>query len=147
MIIEQLPARRAKAQRFFANQIQHSFEVVFAFFCIYSGIVSLFNFGIVSNAVYDTLGPVVGLVFNVLFIISGFAIYLGVGVGRGNVEAAGLILLAVSLFVRSVAAGWVIGFSPLTFNAYVLNGAFICSCVVRLALLIKAQQMLEKHGL
>ena len=131
---------------FFVRQSQHSFEVVIAFWCVYSGVTSLFNFGIVSNVITNALGTFAAAAFNILFVISGVAIYYGIGRSRGNVEGAGVILLAMSLLVRSLATGWVLGLSPVIFNSYILNGTLIVACMVRLVLLIKVQRELERNG-
>lgn len=105
---------------------------MWAFFCIYAGTVAIINFGVTVTPLAAALGPKIAILFNGLFIVSGLAIYFGMGLRKANLEAFGLVLLATSLAVRTVVSTWYFGMNPMAINGYVLNGAFAVSCVVRL---------------
>lgn len=121
-----------KIKTFLINQSLYPFEVMWAFVCMFAGMVAILNYGITVTPLETALGITAATIFNVIFFISGAAIFLGVGFRKGNVEAFGAILLVMSLLVRTIAAMWLVGFTPMTINGFILNTAFIVACVVRL---------------
>lgn len=125
-------------KRFFIRQSLSPFETMFAFFCIYAGLARLFDFGVTVGPFQRALGSKAAIVLNVILVVSGLGIYVGRGIGRGDVEASGLILLATSLIITTIVNGWLFGLNPMVINSYVLNGAFVFSCVIRLVKIFKA---------
>lgn len=119
-------------KRFFGNQSLFPFETMWAFFCIYAGVAAILSYGVTVGPLARALGPVVAMIFNVAFVVAGLGMYFGIGLKRGNLEAFGLFLLAMSLAVRTVVNGWLFGWNAQVINGYVLNAAFVFSCVVRL---------------
>ena|ERR1051326_6825380 len=117
---------------FFQRQRLFPFESVFGFFCIYSGLAGLLQFGVSSEAVTNVLGPVLATVFNILFLLAGAGIYFGTGWNKPHLEASGLNIVVAALLIRSITLGWLVGINATVINAYVLNIAFIVACVVRL---------------
>lgn len=130
---------------FFLRQSRHSFETMFGFFCVWASLTAFLNFGITANAFTQVIGPVAATLFNIVYLLAGIAIYFGIGFGKGNIEGAGLILLAASLLVRVLASAWLLGWNPITINGHVLNAAIVVGCGVRLYLLFKVQQVLEAN--
>jgi hypothetical protein len=131
-------------RRFFERQALAPFETMLGFFFVYAAIASIAHFGVIVSPLTKLLGPTVATIFNLVYLLAGLAMYLGIGFRRGNIEAAGLILLMASLAIRTIATGWLLGTSPMVINGYVLNAAFFFSCAIRLRTIHKAQQLLER---
>lgn len=109
------------------------FEGGFALFAIYSSLVGLFGFGVIPSAVSRELGNIFTVTSNFVFLIAGLGMYFGVGFGRRDFEAFGLILTMASLLCRMLLAHWVLGFDSVTFNNYMYNTIFIVVCIIRLS--------------
>jgi hypothetical protein len=77
------------------------FEAAIGFLVIVSGVVGLFDFGI-TDPLAKVLPTWQNVTFNVIYLVSGVGIVLGLTRGRGRVEAAGLALLVASAIVRAV---------------------------------------------
>jgi hypothetical protein len=123
-------------RNFFRNQSLLPFETMWAFFCVYVSVVNVFKWGTTASPLTRALGTKTALAFNVAFCLAGLSIYFGIGLKRGNIEACGLILLMMSLIVATIVNGWLFGLNPAVINAYILNGAFIVSCLIRLLVII-----------
>ena len=104
--------------------------------------------GLKAGMLAQVVGAKIAMMFNVLYLMAGLAMFFGLGLMRGNLEAFGLILVPPSLIIRVIATGWVQGFTlnPAIINGYVLNAAFIFACVVRLMVLLRAQRVLVANG-
>src|SRR5687768_3914871 len=114
--------------KFIKRQSIVPFDTTFAFFCIYSGMISVFRIGIVPNIFRDTLGERISSMFDIGYALAGLLMFIGIGLGRRDVQAAGLITVITSITIRCVLIGWLIGFNSLVFNTYVFNIAFIIAC-------------------
>lgn len=108
------------------------FEAAFSLFAIYSGLVSLIEYGVVANIVREVTGRLWTTIFDVVFIFSGLAIYFGIGLSRRDFEAVGLIMMVASIIVRVMLIMNSIGFIPITINNYVFNIIFLITCCIRL---------------
>jgi hypothetical protein len=129
--------------QFLRRQSVVPFETALAAICVYSGIAGFLQFGLVNNIFSKMLGVVLANVFNSAYIASGAAMFMGVGLNRRNLEAFGVIMLAMSLVVRSVVVHHNVGFSPDVLNNYAFAAAFIVACAVRLWSLAKKQTLIE----
>lgn len=133
MIIQRL-------KEFLKQQSIVPFETTLAFFFIYAAIASLAGFGVTATPLSKVLGYWITMVFNVVYLFAGLGMYFGIGLRWGNIEAFGLILLITSIVVRLIAATWILGINPMVINGYILNAAFIFSCLIRLWTIRHAQQ-------
>ena len=130
-------------KKFFLRQAAVPFETTLAFFFMYAAVASMVGFGVVASPLSRTLGLVIAMIFNIAYLIAGLGMFVGIGTRRGDLEAFGLILIITSLAVRMVATGWLVGINPQIINGYVSSGVFIFACVMRMRLILKAQQMLN----
>lgn len=131
-------------ERFFLRTYIVPFETMFATFSIYSGVASIVHFGIISNPIADLLiaflGPVLSFIFNVGYILSGVGLLFGVGLGRRDFEAFGLIFLTTSIFVRTMIAGLLVGPTAPIANAFFSMIVFTAACMIRLHSILKNRQ-------
>jgi len=126
---------------------------MFAFYCIYSGIAGLLNFGVTNDTFRVVLGAGLANIFNVGYILAGVGMYMGIGLRRGNFEGFGLITIATSVFIRMLAVGWVTIFHPtlivptattksllpIMINLYAFSLAFIVACIVRFSYILNGE--------
>ncbi len=124
---------------FFKRQSVVPFETMFAFYCIYSGVAGLFNFGITNDIFKIVLGSLIANIFNVGYILAGAGMYFGIGSKRGDLEGFGLIAIATSVMIRMLAVGWMQGFSPVVVNLYAFSIAFLTACAVRFSYLVRGE--------
>lgn len=110
---------------------------------MYSGIAGFFQFGVVSSIFTTVLGTTIANGFNAAYTISGVAMSLGIGLALRNLEAFGVIILVMSLLIRTVVVHQHAGFSPDVVNSYVFSLAYSIACMVRLRALIKQQVLVE----
>jgi hypothetical protein len=127
---------------FFRRQSVVPFETMFAFYCMYSGIAGLLNFGVTNDIFKTVLGSIIANIFNVGYILAGAGMYFGIGVKRGDIEGFGLIAIATSVLIRMVAVGWVGGFSPTVVNLYAFSIAFLAACAVRFSYIVRGETIL-----
>lgn len=128
---------------FFKRQSVVPFQVGLSVICVYSGIAGFLRFGLVNGIFTEVLGQTLANTFNTAYLTSGLAIFFGIGLNRRNIEAFGVIILAMSLIVRSIVIHHHAGFSPDVVNNYAFASAFVTSCAVRLWSLIKRQTLVE----
>lgn len=129
---------------FFKRQSVIPFEVVWGFYVMYAGAVLTLNYGVTISPLSIALGTTIAMIFNIVFFVSGAGIFFGVGWRKGNVEAFGVILLATSLLVRTIAAIWFFGITPMMVNGIVLNGGFIIASIVRLQTIFKSSKRVDE---
>lgn len=108
------------------------FETAIALISVWGGLASLIGLTAGRQAFSATLPPVMVNVFNVVYILSGLAIVLGIGWGYRNLEACGLILLVTSLVVRGFALVVAVGPTRAVLVAQVSSVVFIIATVLRL---------------
>lgn len=92
-----------KRNSFFRQLAVLPFESALALVSVWSGLSSLFGLTTAGQAFNAALPPWMVIAFNLLYVLSGLAIALGIGWGYRNLEACGLILLLTSLLVRGIA--------------------------------------------
>ncbi len=117
------------------------FEIAFSLYSLYMGVSGLVGGGSTSGSLFaEALGQW-SIPFNLLYAVSGLAIYTGLVTLRRNVEAFGLITLATSLIIRSIVLVWCscgdrVAWGQVV-NVHVLNGVFLVACVARIVSLLE----------
>lgn len=129
----------SRARGFFIRQATSPFETTLAFFFMYAAIAGIFSFGVTVTPLSKVLGPALSKVLYAIYFMSGFAMYFGIGLGRGDLESFGLILLVTCLTIIVIVSGWLFGLHPATINGYIFNSAFIFCCIIRLCSILKIQ--------
>ncbi len=121
------------------------FETLVASYCVYNGVAAMFihanrqtQAGVFNSAVW----PHLAVAFNIGFIIAGLLLLVGMGMGRREIEGAGLVTILTSVGVRALTMVWLIGFSPITISVLVLNGGTIIACHRRLLALKRGTVLL-----
>lgn len=126
------------------------FETMFGFFCIFAGITTLLNFGIITNplntAFITYLGYKTHLFLSVIYLLSGLSIFFGIGFRKGNIEAFGLITLITVIIARTIVLGFLLGINPIIINTYVSNIAFVFASIIRLLTIRQNNRFLLKNG-
>lgn len=128
---------------FFRRQCVFPFDTVFGFFCVYSGLVAFFGWGIVNDVFLKVLGSTVANLFNFAYVIAGLCLYFGIGLDKVNFYALGLILISMSLIIRSIAVFYFLGLDPTIFNNYVFSLAFLVACGVRIWNIMASRGVIE----
>lgn len=128
---------------FFRRQSVVPFQVGLSVICVYSGIAGFLRFGMVNGIFNQVLGPLFANIFHATYLVSGVAIFFGIGLNRRNIEAFGVIILTMTLVVRSIVIHSHAGFSPDVVNNYAFAACFIASCGVRLWSLVTRQTLVE----
>lgn len=113
------------------------FEVALGFVSAWTGAISFFNLTVAAVAFSNALPTPMVVAFNIVYLLSGVFLVLGVGWGYRNIEAAGMILLATVLGVRTVAFCVVFGFTAVTTGAIIQSLTFGLAALVRLRALLK----------
>lgn len=128
---------------FFRRQAVIPFETALAAICAYSGIAGFLRYGIINTIFTQVLGVSIANGFNATYLASGVAIFLGIGMGLRNLEAFGVIILIMSLLIRTIVVHHHAGFSPDVVNSYVFSLFYSIAGAVRLWSLIKRQVLVE----
>lgn len=138
--------RRPLSHRFWANFIQRQFvlfpfEIAFSLYSLYMGVSGLVGFGSTSGSLFVEVLGRWSIPFNLLYAISGLAIYFGLVTLRRNVEAFGLVTLTTSLIIRSIVLLWCSCGDRIVWgqvvNVHVLNILFLVACVSRIVSLLE----------
>lgn len=133
---------KEKLWLFFFTQAVVPFDVAFASYCVYGGVSGILKWGIASNEFADALG-IWALVFNVWYVLSGLALFFGIGARRKDIQSFGLVSIITALLIRIIVISWKQGLSELIIGLYFVNAIFIVSCVVRLYMLFKYTYILK----
>lgn len=122
------------------------FETGFAALCVYNGVSGILSYGAVPKIFEQMLGYKFSLVFNIAYVISGLLMYLGIGLNRRNVEAFGVIIIMMSLSIRSLVVFFDVGFYELVVNSYVFATTFLISAAVRVYSLFAGITIIESQS-
>lgn len=117
------------------------FETMFAIYSAYSGITGIFRFGIVSNTFQDVVGSTIADIFNILYFIAGLAMFFGIGLQKKHFESFGIIIVATSALIRTIALAFFAGLSPAIINSYFFSVIFTLACYIRLKSLLRAAKV------
>lgn len=122
------------------------FEAAIALVSVWAGVVSLLGFTIGGQTLSAALPPWMVAVFNLLYVLSGLAILLGVGWGYRNLEASGLILLLMSLLVRCTALVVVVGLTGVVLVTQFSTVIFMAAALLRLVAVLKRAVIAQING-
>jgi hypothetical protein len=126
--------------RRFTRRLQHAaFEALIGGLAIVNATASLAQSGAVTANAYDQVLPHwTATLFQLGYLLAGLLLIAGLGIGRADVEAAGLIIIATSQVSRGIVnvalLGWSIAAVSLAFAVLV-----VAVCWTRLHQLITAQ--------
>lgn len=122
------------------------FETAFSLTIIWGGVTSFFNQTTAARMFNASLPPWVATTSNVVYLVSGLAILGGVGWAYRNVEASGLVLLLLTLLMRTVVVALRFGYSVQTSNTFATSLIFGACILVRLHTVLKGYSivMLKK---
>lgn len=129
--------------QFLKRQSVHSFEVTFAVFCIYSGLAGIMGIGLSSGPLTSILGGWLATVIEVAFAISGAMMFFGIGFGRRDLEAGGLVMVITSLLLRNLTLLMTFGLTWVFVSSYFHGTAFAIACFFRLRKLAKVRMLVE----
>jgi hypothetical protein len=107
------------------------FEAMIAALAAYSGGVGLLRFGANTDPLSLSLPLALVTMFQAGYLIAGLAMLVGLGTGRRNFEALGLVVVASSVLIRTVALVWVVGFTAPIINAMISSALVVLACVLR----------------
>lgn len=99
--------------------------------------------GASSGPLSDILGGLVAAIMNVAFFTSGALLFFGIGLGRRDMESAGLVLLIVSLVARNLALLLTFGLSWIFLHSYFNATAFALACLNEWLRLTKKRVLVE----
>jgi hypothetical protein len=112
------------------------FESLLAGLVVVSGIAGLLHYGVI-----DPIGALLPewLVVGTqgAYLTSGLLMLLGMGRGRRDIEALGLVLLSTSGVIRWITYGYLLGFSPNFIVSGVFNTLIVVASVVRIKTILR----------
>lgn len=108
------------------------FESAIAVLSIWAGFSGFFEVSISSQAFNALLSHLSAMMFHLVYVVSGMAIFFGIGWNYRNLEAFGLVLLLMSLLVRAIAAISLLGYThPVAISPIIQVLTFGPACVIR----------------
>lgn len=119
--------------------------VALAFIALYAGIAGLLHIGTATDALTTLLPGWLTIALNCIYTFAGIAMIAGMGRRRGNIEAAGWIMLAASVIVRTIAVLTVAGLSVQVVSLLVLYAGFLAAAVVRIAQIVRGDDIVVVH--
>lgn len=122
------------------------FEAAVALSSVWGGLAAMFGLTSTGQAFGTALPPNMTIAFNLLYVLSGAAILLGLGWGYRNLEGCGLVLLLTSLGVRAIALTVTFGFTPLISSVVVQAVIFIIAVAARLRTLFRNGTIVQVDG-
>jgi len=127
-------------RRFLARQAVLPFESLIAFLVVVSGSLALLHVGgLGADALSLRLPALLNTAVQALYVVSGLAVWLGLGLVRRDIEAFGLVTLSAGVLIRSIGLFAFVGIEPVVLTAYLFNAAIILTCAVRFLVLVKGQ--------
>lgn len=117
--------------------------VVIAGLSIISGLVGLLHVGTGSDALDAELAPLLVSAFQVTYLVSGLAMFVGLGRGSASLEGFGLVLLALSIVVRFVAVTAAVGVSIQVVILLVFYVLILWACLTRLRALFRGDVLIR----
>ncbi len=119
------------------------FEGAFAAINIFMAISALTRPTVQGGIFNHVVGLQLSAAFNVGYVMAGVAMLIGIAFGRRELEGSGLILLAASLLMRTIAVGWVFGLMRAGVALYVVNGLLIGAVIIRLISLFQRKTLIQ----
>jgi hypothetical protein len=137
MVIKALKTWPTGFKLFFHRCSVVPFEVALGVLAMWTGYTSFFEWTVAARAFGSSLPGYMTDGFNLVYLVSGAFILVGVGWGYRNVEASGVILLATVFLVRVMALLFSVGITPETTSALVQSLTFGFACMIRLRCILK----------
>lgn len=110
------------------------FEVLIAGLVIVSGSLALLHIGgLGQDALSVQLPDWLNVASNLTYLLAGLAMFSGIGLARGDIEAAGLVGISAGVIIRAVALVWFVGWSGLIIVTVSFNMMVVIACGVRLS--------------
>lgn len=108
------------------------FETLLALLAVFSCIFGLLHVTSSTNTLDAALGEPLTVAFEIGYGVAGLLMLAGLGFGKGNLEAAGLIMLGSNGLVRFLALWAVVGFTSGVAMALFFYLLIVGACVARL---------------
>lgn len=131
--------------RFLSSAFTRPGATALAMIALYAGVAGMFHIGTGTDALNMLLPDWLVDCFNIVYTLAGLGLLCGMGLRKGNLEAAGWILLAVSVLVRGTVVVIVGGLSVPVLGLLVLYAAFFAAAVVRLVQIFRGQAIIVVH--
>jgi len=129
---------------FFRRQSVLPFEALIAFLAVVSGGLALLHVGgLGADALSVQLPSWLVTLVQTFYLVSGLALFAGLGLGRRDVEGFGLIALAAVVVIRSVGLYAFVGWEALVVVSYLFNIAILLTCAVRFHTLTKGRSTVQ----
>lgn len=119
--------------------------VALAFIALYAGLAGLLHIGTATDALTTLLPGWLTTTLNCIYTLAGVAMIAGMGRRRGNVEAAGWIMLTASVIVRAIAVFTVAGLNVQVLGLLVLYVGFLAAALVRIAQIVRGDDIVVVH--
>lgn len=113
------------------------FEAALGLASIWSGFAAIFNATLAARMFNDTLPIQLAMCFNIVYVVAGVTLLMGIGWSYRNVEASGLIILIAVLFTRTATVWAGYGFNSVTSANFTQATIFSVASFVRLRTLLK----------
>lgn len=123
------------------------FEVLIAQLVVVSGGLALFHVGGIGQDVLSTLLPGwLTTTLNALYLLTGLAMFVGIGMGRSDIEVAGLIGVASGAVIRGLALAWFAWDAPgvrsLILVGFIFDVFIVVACAIRLTHLFQRKSVI-----
>lgn len=141
MVMRAIRSIPGGAVTFFHRQSIMPYQAGIAALSIIMGVFSFFDWTLAAMLFNNALpmGGVLG--FNLMYVVSGFAMFFGMGWGYRNLESFGLILLLTVLIARVIVVFAAVGLTPITTSTIVQGAVIGFSTLVRLVMLVKGHDV------
>lgn len=116
--------------------VVNSFEAAFGVLLFVGGVTTMLSWQEL-DPFEQTIPYWLLILFNVLYSLSGLSMTLGLIIGRGNVEAAGLFLLMPLLVGRALLYGHLLGWGVDSILSLVFSFIFTAACAGRLYVILR----------
>lgn len=136
---------RSGLKRFLVSAFSRPGAVALAMVALYAGVAGLFHIGASTDALAALMPMWLSFALNLIYAAAGIAMLVGMGRQRGNIEAAGWILLAASVLVRAIAIVVVAGLTPSVLGLLVLYVGFLSAAIVRIVQIVRGDAIVVVH--
>lgn len=115
----------------------------FALLILLASVAGLLHYGVSADPLTLTVASWLVTALQALYALSGLTMLLGIGLGHGDLEAFGIVVLIAGLLIRAVVIVDALGFTPVVTLAVAFNLIFAGCYVVRLRSLLRAETLLR----
>ncbi|HWI47609.1 MAG TPA: hypothetical protein VNU45_05200 [Rummeliibacillus sp.] len=132
-----------RTSSFINNINRYPFEILIAGLAIISGLVGLLHAGLQNNVLDKLLQSWQVVFFNISYLVAGLCLVAGLGIPRRDIEGAGLVLIIMSVVVRSFAELALLGINGLIVTSLLFNFMVIIACTIRILQLLKKEIIIK----